>query len=85
MNDNPFSSLVEVIRCDNKAAIPVNYRFGTVISVEPLIIDVAGTVQDRASLYKNDALKSFEIGERLLLIPIYDEQYYIIVCKVVDL
>ncbi len=82
MSDNPFSKIVTVIREDNKA--PAGYRFGTVTSVSPLTVDVAGNSQDDSSLLKNYALVSFEIGDRLLLIPIEDEQRYIVLCKVVS-
>lgn len=84
MEDNPFSILVQRIRQDNKAQIPVSFRFGQVISTAPLKIDVAGTIQESDALLKNDALNYFEVGDKLLLIPIEDEQRYVIICKVVS-
>jgi hypothetical protein len=83
MNDNPFSSVVKTIREDNKS--PESYRLGTVTSVSPLIVEVSGTSQDESDLLKNDTLTSFEIGDRLFLVPIENEQRYIIICKVVNI
>lgn len=85
LNDNPFSSLVQSIREDNKSFMPAYYRLGTVSSVSPLRIDVAGNIQDNDSLLMNASISSFDIGDQLLLIPIEDEQRYIIVCKVVNI
>ncbi len=84
MEGNPFATVVRAIRNDSKSQIPTSYRLGTVSSVLPLMVDVAGTVQDRDSLIRNSMLVSFEVGDRLLLFPIEDEQKYIIMCKVVD-
>ncbi len=82
MEGNPFASIVQIIRDDNKA--PVFYRLGIVSSDDPLMVDVAGTTQDNSSLIKNGMMVSFEVGDRLLLLPIEDEQRYIIICKVVN-
>jgi hypothetical protein len=82
MENNPFTTMVQAIRDDNKT--PAAYRIGTVKSISPLEVDVAGTIQDHDSLLKNEMIITFEFGDRLLLIPIDDEQRYIILCKVVD-
>ncbi len=84
MEDNPYSALVAKLREDQQSQLPAMYRMGTVLSAAPLKIDVAGTVQTDESLLKNDALTSFEPEERILLLPIEDEQRYIILCKVVE-
>jgi len=81
LTNNPFASVIKNIKEENK--LPVIYRIGTVVSAEPLIVEVAGINQEADALLKNDALKSFAIGDSLLLIPIEDEQRYIIICKVV--
>jgi hypothetical protein len=83
MEDNPFAMLAKIIRDDNMSRIPVSFRFGRVISKDPLTLDVAGTIQDKSSLLKNSAVSYFTEGDRLLLVPIEDEQRYIILCKVV--
>ncbi len=84
MQDNPFSAMVRAIREDNKSQLPVLFRLGTVTSVNPLRIDVAGLIQSGRDLLKNNILNYFEPGDCLLLTPIEDEQRYIIICKVVD-
>lgn len=84
MDNNPFSNIVDIIRKDNKSQIHDHYRIGNVISIDPLRVDVAGAIQDKDSLIKNSEITSFQSGESLLLIPIEDEQRYIIVCKVVN-
>jgi len=84
LQNNPFTSLVNVIRDDNKRQIPAYYRLGTVLSVNPLIIDVAGNSQDKDELLKNELISNLEVGDNVLLMPIEDEQKYIILCKVVS-
>jgi hypothetical protein len=84
MDGNPFSMLVTKIRDEVLKTLPASSRLGTVIKVEPLTVNVAGTMQDKDSLLKNESIISFFAGDRLLLIPIEDEQRYIILCKVVD-
>lgn len=84
LNDNPFSSIIQNIREDGKNQIPAHYRLGTVISTIPLIIDVAGTRQDKESLLCNSNIGALEASNRVLLIPIEDEQRYILMCKVVN-
>lgn len=83
-NDNPFLNVIKSIREDNKTQAPAYYRLGTVTSILPLKVDVAGAIQDDSSLLKNSEIAYLEIGNRLLLIPIEDEQRYVIVCKVVN-
>lgn len=84
MNDNPFVSLVSAIREDNKMQTPAYFRIGIVISNEPLRVSVGGAIQEDDSLIKNSMLTYFEVGENLFLIPMDDEQRYIILCKVVS-
>jgi hypothetical protein len=83
MDTNPFATMIHSIRDDNKKQIPSYYRLGTVMTVTPFCVDVGGASQDENALLKNDMLTNFEVNDRLLLIPIDDEQRYIIVCKVV--
>ncbi|WP_029502489.1 hypothetical protein [Lachnoclostridium phytofermentans] len=84
MDDNPFSNIVSIIRDDNKSQIHAHYRIGSVISADPLRVDVAGAIQDKDSLLANGQITNFQPGEELLLTPIEDEQRYIIICKVVS-
>ena len=94
MEENPYSALIGRIRNDMKALLPVTFRMGKVISAEPLKVDVAGTIQEADSLLINAAFSFFAplepeepyltIGDMVLLVPIEDEQMYIILCKVVS-
>ena len=84
MEENPYSLLLKNIRNDIRKRIPPAFRLGTVIGINPLRIDVVGTVQTNEFLLKNEGLDIFTRGEKLLLIPIEEEQRYIILCKVVN-
>ena len=84
MESNPFSALVEAIREDSQKRIPAYYRFGNIVSENPLKVNVGGIIQDSGALFKNASLSYFNEGDRVLLIPIEDEQRYVIVCKVVE-
>lgn len=81
--ENPFIKVVGNMNQNNSGS--ASYRFGRVSSVTPLKVDVNGTTQDQNDLLKNSNIATFEIGERLLLIPIDNEQKYIILCKVVEI
>jgi len=74
-----------VIREDNKSKAQASYRIGNVTSIEPFMVDVAGTAQDRDSFLRNKEIETLEIGDTLFLVPIENEQKYIIVCKVVNM
>ena len=85
MEDNPFTQMIKNIRKDNQTQIPAAIRIGTVTSVTPFILDVAGTIQDENSVLKNSLITSFMTGDMLLLVPVEEEQRYIIICKVVEI
>lgn len=84
MEDNPFTMMIKNIRDDNKAQMPILFRYGKVITTNPLTIDVAGVIQKESVFLKNSLLTLFNQDDLLLLLPIEDEQRYIIICKVVD-
>lgn len=85
MEDNPFLRILDYIRKESRAQIPAMYRLATVISSDPIRIDVAGTIQEGRDLLKNSMLGPLEQGDRIIVLPIEDEQRYIILCKVVDI
>lgn len=85
MEDNPFLTMVKTIRQVSKSQIPANFRFCTVVKADPLQLDVAGTIQDKDSVLKNSTINTFAEGDMLLLVPIEEEQRYIILCKVVSI
>lgn len=76
--------MAQMIRADNKAQLPAGYRMGTVISADPLRLEVAGNIQEKEDLYKSSGLPVLTAGDRCLLIPMNEEQQYLIVCKVVS-
>ncbi|MCX7615624.1 MAG: DUF2577 domain-containing protein [Clostridiales bacterium] len=82
MEGNPYSILVQTLKNGEKR--PPGYRMGEIVSENPLKVEVSGTVQTSEDLLKNDALASFQKGEQVLLLPIENEQRYIILCKVVS-
>lgn len=84
MEGNPYAILLQALRGDTDTRIPVSFRFGTVISADPLQVEAAGTIQEADDLLKNAVLEEFSIGDGLLLVPIESEQRYIILCKVVS-
>ena len=85
MEDNPFSSLIKTIGKVSKGQIPATFRFGTVITDNPIKLDVAGTIQDKSSVLKNSLIDGLVEGDTVLMVPVEDEQRYIILCKVVSL
>ena len=84
MEDNPYIKLIKRIKAENESTYPTTYRLGTVRSIDPLKIEVDNITLDKEDFLKNSIISTFYQGEALLLIPIEDEQRYIIVAKVVD-
>jgi len=82
MEVNPYAELINKLRKDLLSIMPAIHRFGEVISINPLEIEVGGTVQEKTDLLRNYSY-SPDIGDRVLLMPIENEQRYIILCKVV--
>jgi len=85
MEGNPFVELVKSIREDILAQMPVAYRFGTVVSENPLKIETSGTIQERFDLLRSNTVVDLKKGDSVLLLPIEDQQKFIILCKVVGL
>lgn len=84
VEDNPYIKLIKRINKENKSSYPTMYRFGRVMSINPLKIDVENLMLEKDDFLKNSNITIFYIGDTLLLIPIEDEQRYVIVAKVVD-
>lgn len=84
MEDNPYIKLIKRIKEENQSNYPTTYRFGRVISIDPLKIEVDTLTLDKEDFLKNSSIPTFYQGDILLLIPIEEEQRYIIVAKVVD-
>ncbi|MFZ7103366.1 MAG: DUF2577 family protein [Peptococcaceae bacterium] len=85
MEGNPYAELVKNIREDLKAQTPVAYCFGTVVNIDPLKIEVSGTVQESFDLLRSNIVVGLNKGDSVLLLPIEDQQRFIILCKVVSI
>lgn len=83
MEDNPYVKILQIFRNQTKNQIPTLFRLGTVISSNPLKIDVSNTVQDADSLLKSSTLKELKAGDSVLLVTLDGDQHFIILCKVV--
>ncbi len=83
MEDNPYVELLQMMRQQGKSQIPVTIRFGTIISANPLKVDVGNTVQEKDDLLKNADIGELHSGDTVLLVPIEDNQRHIIICRVV--
>lgn len=83
MEGNPYVALISKLRDDSMNRAPVPHRLGKVTSINPLKVEVSGTVQEKLNLLKDQRITSFDIGDILLLLPIEEEQRFIILCKVV--
>lgn len=84
MQDNPYPKLVQALRRDNRDNLPAAFREGKVISINPLRIDVAGNIQLKEDLMKSSELPPLEVGDLCFLIPMEEEQKYLILCKAVS-
>lgn len=85
MEGNPFVELVKTFRDDAKAQTPVAYRFGKVVNEDPLKIETSGTIQEKFDLLRSNTVIDLKKGDSVLLLPIEDQQKFIILCKVVSL
>lgn len=83
MEGNPYVELVKEIKNTAREQTPVAYRFGTVVSVEPLKVETSGTVQERFDLLRSNNVVGLAKGDSVLLLPIEEQQRFIILCKVV--
>lgn len=83
LEDNPYSAFLKMVREQAENQIPVLFRFGKVITVSPLKIDISETVQDGNNLLKNEAIGELHIGDSVLLVSLDGDQTFIVLCKVV--
>lgn len=89
MEDSPFAALVEVFRGGDGETGLVMGRVLSWPTVEaPEMahkVLVGGNTQERGALLRNEALGEYGLaaGDEVLLLPIEEEQRYVILCKVV--
>lgn len=84
MEDNPYVELVKKLIDEITSKYPTTHRLGRVLSVEPLEIEVSSLVYEQHELLKSEHLITFSVGDEILLLPIDEEQRFIIIAKVVD-
>lgn len=84
MEDNPFVGFITKIREDSRANYPTMHRFGRIVSTQPIQVEVDDTIYEESDLLKNDSITNFTVNDNVLLLPIEEEQRYIILLKVVE-
>jgi len=126
MEDNPYSKFISVMQDTAGGMLPAVFRFGTVVTANPLSVDIGGALQTQDALvfatpspfvevevdmttlrydcipevphnhigitedHNHTArvtrgLPTFQKGDKLLLIPIEEEQRYIVLSRLVGL
>lgn len=80
--DNPFFSIVEIMRREGAAENPTPFFIGTIANTTPLTIRAGDTEIERKNMKVNASLtKGLQKGEEVLLLMSRDQQQYILVCK----
>lgn len=85
MEGNPYVELVNILKENAQESYPVAYRFGIVKSIDPLKVETSGTDQGSADLLRSNTVVGLNVGDSVLLLPIEDQQKFIILCKVVGI
>lgn len=85
MQDNPFASIVNMVRGDTDDRLPVSFRIGTINSSSPISVDIGGALQERDALVFTTENPYFERGQKVLLLPIEEEQRYIVLTRLVGI
>ena len=83
MEDNPYTKLLSLVKEQAAGQIPVTFRFGNVMSAAPLKVEVSSTVQSAQDLLKSGSLGELHAGDSVLMIPLEENQRFLILCKVV--
>lgn len=85
LEGNPYSHLVKEIQKLSQGQQTERFRFGTVVNIDPLRIETSGTIQTSKDLLRSNTVTNLYKGDSVLLLPIEDEQRFIIICKVVSM
>lgn len=85
MQDNPYAAIVNMFRDDTDERLPVSFRTGTVNGSSPISIDIGGALQEGSALVFTTENPYFERGQKVLLIPMEEEQRYIVLTRLVGL
>lgn len=84
MQGNPYSAILKLMGDQGEERIPEPYYIGKVESVNPLSVSFSNTVQKGSDLFKNANIGELFSGDTVFLVPINDNQQFIILCKVVS-
>jgi hypothetical protein len=83
MQENPYSGILKVIESRAKGQVPITFRLGKVVSVNPLKVTVGGTEQSGTDLLKNATIGTLYSGDTVMLVPFDGDQRFLVLCKVV--
>ena len=83
MQENPYSGILGLISSRAKGQIPATFMFGEVKQANPLTVTVSDTDQSGSDLMKNTVIGELKAGDTVLLIPMENNQKFIVLCKVV--
>lgn len=85
MPESPYSGILKMFREEARGQIPASFLFGEVKSADPLVVTVSKTNQSGETLLKNASLSVLQPGDSVLLLPLENNQRFLILCKVVGL
>lgn len=86
MQDNPYSSILNLFRKDNAGRSVASWRTGVIRSLSPLSVELSGNTLSGSELQYNPQILSggLYVGDTVVLLQSGDGQQYIILCKVVS-
>lgn len=84
MEENPFTTIVNVMNSAAKSASSPGWRLGTIKNISPLQIETRGLKIGPAGLFVCPlVLTDAAVGDSVVILPNEDEQELYIICKVV--
>lgn len=86
MQDNPYSSILNLFREDNDDRSVAAWRTGIIRGLSPLSVELSGNTLSGSELQYNPQILNGELyaGDTVILLQSGDGQQYIILCKVVS-
>ncbi len=83
MPESPYSGFINMWREEARGQIPASFLFGEVKTVNPLVITVSKTDQSGNNLIRNAAIGELKAGDSVLIIPLENNQRFLVLCRVV--
>lgn len=80
---DPFSQLLGIFRADTAARQSPSVWLGQVKSKQPLEVETGGLTLPAAELRLAAGLGELEPGDQVVLLPLEEQQRFILLCKVV--